>query len=52
MLYDTVMRNIQNRQKPIKHMNSFINARWQRKLIKFSENPLSDSQVSGRESYL
>ena len=47
MLYDRVMRNIQNRHKDIKHMNSFINVRRQRKLRKFLENPLSQSQVSG-----
>ena len=47
MLYDRVMRNIQNRHKDIKHMNSFINVRRQRKLRKFLENPLSWSQVSG-----
>ena len=37
MLYDRVMRNIQNRHKPIKHMNSLISARYQRKLRKVSE---------------
>ena len=47
MLYDRVMRNIQNRHKDIKHMNSFINVRRQRKLRKFLKNPLSGSQVSG-----
>ena len=47
MLYDRVMRNIQNRHKDIKHMNSFKNVRRQRKLRKFLENPLSRSQVSG-----
>ena len=31
MLYDSVMRNMQNRHKRIKHMNSFISARFQRK---------------------
>ena len=45
MLYDSVMRNIQNRHKRIKHMNSFINARLQRKLRKFSNNLLSGSKV-------
>ena len=44
MLYDRVMRNIQNRHKHIKQMNSFINARFQRKLRKFAENPLSGSR--------
>ena len=48
MLYDRVMRNIRNRHKRIKHMNSFINARFQRKPRKFSENPLSGCQVSGQ----
>ena len=38
MLYDRVMKNIQNRHKLIKHTNSFINARLQRKLRKFAEN--------------
>ena len=47
MLYDRVMRNIQNRHKRINQMNSFINARFQRKLIKFAENTLSGSPVSG-----
>ena len=47
MLYDSVMRDIQNRYKCIKHMNSFINTRYQRKLRKFLENPLSGSQVLG-----
>ena len=46
MLYDRVMRSIQNRHKRIKHMNLFINARFQRKLRKFAENPLPGSQVS------
>ena len=48
------MRSIQNRHKRcIKHMNSFmrmnsfLNARLQRKLRKFSENPISGSWVSG-----
>ena len=45
MLYDRIMRNIQNRHKRIKHMISFINARRQRKLRKFLENPLPESQV-------
>ena len=40
MLYDRVMRNIQNRHKRIKHMNSLINARLQRKSRKFAENPI------------
>ena len=35
MLYDRVMRVIQNRNKRIKCMNSLINARFQRKLRKF-----------------
>ena len=47
MLYDRLMRNIQNRHKRIKHMISFINARHQRKFRKFLENPLSEPQVSG-----
>ena len=47
MLYDRVMRNIQNKHKRIKHMKSFINARFQRKLRKFTENPLSGSQAWG-----
>ena len=47
MLYDRVMRNIENRHKRIKQMNLFINARFQRKLWKFAENPLSESRVSG-----
>ena len=38
---------MQNRHKRIKHMNSFINVRRQRKLRKFSENPFSGSQVLG-----
>ena len=46
------MRNIQNRYKRIKHMNSFINTRHQRKLRKFLENPLSGSQVSGLGPHL
>ena len=41
------MRNIQNRYKRIKHINSFINGRLQRKLEKFAENPFSASLVSG-----
>ena len=45
MLNDRVMRNIQNRHKCIKHMNSFTNARLQRKLRKFAENPISGSRV-------
>ena len=44
---DRVMRNIQNRHKCIKYINSFIMAKFQRKLRKFSENPLSGSQVLG-----
>ena len=52
MLYDRVMRNIQNRYKRIKYMDSFINTRHQRKLRKFLENPLSGSQVSGLGSHL
>ena len=47
MFYDRVIRNIQNRHKLIKHMNSFIKARIQRKLRKFPENPFSGSRVSG-----
>ena len=46
------MRNIQNRYKRIKHMDSFINTRHQRKLRKFLENPLSGSQVSGLGPHL
>ena len=42
---------IQNRHKLMKRMNSFIKARRQRKLRKFSENPLSGSQVSGFGSW-
>ena len=45
MLNDMVMRNIQNRHKCIKHMNSFTNARLERKLRKFAENPISGSRV-------
>ena len=45
MLCNRVMRNIQNRHKRIKYMNSFINARRQRKLRKFLENLFSGSQV-------
>ena len=41
------MRNTQNRHKRIKRMNSFANARFQRKLRKFIEIPLSGSRVSG-----
>ena len=52
MLYHRVMRNIKNRHKRIKHMNSFINARRQRKLRKFPENPLSGSWVLGLGSHL
>ena len=44
------MRNIQNRHKRIKHRNSLIIARLWRKLIKFSENPVSGSEVSGLRS--
>ena len=47
MIYDKVTKNIQYRHERIKHMNSFINARLQRKLRKFAENPLSGSRVSG-----
>ena len=47
MVYDRVMRNIQNTQKCIKQMNSFINARFQRKLRIFAENPISGSRFSG-----
>ena len=49
MLDERVMRNMQNRHKRIKHVNSFINARHQIKLRKFLENPLSGpmSRVSG-----
>ena len=50
MLYDRVMKKIQNRR--INHTNSFINARLQRKLRKFAENPLSGSRVlSPRSTY-
>ena len=52
MLYDRVMKNIQNRHKRIKHMNSVINTRLQRRLRKFAENPLSGSRVSGLGSHL
>ena len=38
------MRNIKNSHKRIKHMNSFVYARFQRKLRKFAEN---GSRVSG-----
>ena len=41
------MRNIHNRHKRIKYMNSFIITRFQRKLRKFSENPISRFRVSG-----
>ena len=41
------MRNMQNRHKRIKHMNSFMIARFQRKLRKLSENPLTGFRVSG-----
>ena len=47
MLYDRVMRNIQKRYKRIKHINSFINARLQRKPRKFAEKPISGSRVPG-----
>ena len=50
MLYDRVMRNIQNIHKRIKHMNSSIKARLQRKLRTLSE--FSGSQVSGLGSHL
>ena len=40
------MRNIQNRHKRIRHMNSFINSRLQRKLRKFAENPLLGFRAS------
>ena len=39
------MRNIQKRHKRIKHINSFINARLQRKPRKFAEKPISGSRV-------
>ena len=52
MLYDRVMKNIQNRHKNIKHMNSFLKPRLQRKLRKFAENLLSGSGVSGLGSHL
>ena len=52
MLYDRVMRNIQNRHKRIKYMNSFINARFQRKLRKFAEKLLPGSWVSGLGSHV
>ena len=42
-----MMRNIKSRHKHTKYMNSFIITRLQRKLRKFSENPLSGSWVSG-----
>ena len=45
MLYDRVMRNMQKRHKRIKQMNSFTNARLQRKLRKFAEKPISGSRV-------
>ena len=45
MLYDRVIRNIQNRHQRIMRMNSFINARLQKKLRKFTENPISGSRV-------
>ena len=47
MLYDRIMKNIQNRHNRIWHMNSFINTRLQRKLRKCAEIPLSGSRVSG-----
>ena len=45
ILYDRVMRKIQNKHKRIKHKNLFNNARLQRKLIKFAENPISGFRV-------
>ena len=48
MLYDRVMRNIQNRHKRIKHMNSLINARLQRKSRKFAENPIWVTRLGSR----
>ena len=45
ILYDRVMRKIQNKHKRIKHKNLFKNARLQRKLIKFAENPISGFRV-------
>ena len=51
MLYDSVMRNIKNRHKRIKQVNSFINARFQRNLRTFVKNPLSGSPVLGLESH-
>ena len=47
MFYDRVMGNIQNKHKRIKHMNSFLNTRRQRKLRKSPKKPVSRSQVSG-----
>ena len=52
MSYGRLMRNMQNRRKPIKHMNSFIIARLQRILRKFSENPLTGSRVLGLRSHI
>ena len=46
MFCDRVMRNMQNRYKRMKHMNSFINARHQRKLKTFLEIPLSGFPAS------
>ena len=46
MPYDSVIRNIQNRHKRIKHMNTFIIAMFPGKLRKCSENPVSESRVS------
>ena len=51
MLYDSVMRNIKNRHKRIKQVNSFINAGFQRNLRTFVKNPLSGSPVLGLESH-
>ena len=45
------MRNIQNIHKCIKHINSFINVRCQRKQRKFLENPFSGSKVLGPGSW-
>ena len=52
MLYDRILRSIQNKCKRIRHVNSFINIRLQRKLRKFPENSLSGFWVSGLRSHL
>ena len=41
------MRNIQHGHKCIKHVNSFINARFQRKPRKFAEKQFPGSRVLG-----